>query len=143
MKKNKKYHGIVVPSVTPLTSDYKLDEGALEKVFENFYHNDVVPFVLGTTGESASLPLQFKKAYIKKAVSLKKKGTFLYAGISSTCFSDSIDLAKFCFDNGVDAVAATLPYYYQLTEDQMRKYFTNLVETIKAPLIVYNIPVTT
>jgi len=143
MRKDKKYQGIIVPAVTPLTAGFKLDEGAVERIFAGFYQHNVSPFILGTTGESASLPLSVKEAYVKKAVQLKQSKTILYAGISSNCFSESVDFAKFCFDNGVDAVATTLPSYYALTEAQMMKYFTDLAEAVKAPVIIYNIPATT
>jgi 4-hydroxy-tetrahydrodipicolinate synthase len=143
MRVEKKYKGIIVPAVTPLTAGYQLDEEAVEKIFSNFYQCGVSPFILGTTGESASLSLQLKKQYLKKASALKGKDSFLYSGISSNCFSDSIDAAKFCFDHGVDAVAATLPSYYELSEEQMKKYFLDLADAIPGSLIVYNIPATT
>ena len=114
----KKYSGIIIPAVTPLTSEFKLDHAAVEKMFANFYQHDVMPFILGTTGEAASLPLSLKHDYIHHAVKLKKPGIILYAGISSNCLSESIDLANQCFDAGVDVVAATLPSYYLLSEYQ-------------------------
>lgn len=140
---NKKYSGIIVPAVTPLTSSFQLDEAAVEKMFKHFYDHNVMPFILGTTGESTSLPVNLKEAFVKKAVKLKKQGTLLYAGISANCVQESVDFARFCFDNGVDAVAATLPSYYALTESQMKKYFEQLAESVNGPLIVYNIPGTT
>jgi 4-hydroxy-tetrahydrodipicolinate synthase len=143
MRKDKKYQGIIVPAVTPLTVGLKLDEEAVEKIFAGFYQHHVSPFILGTTGESASLPLTVKEAYVKKAARLKQSKTVLYTGISSNCFSESVDFAKFCFDNAVDAVAATLPSYYALTESQMKKYFIDLADAVKAPVIIYNIPATT
>jgi len=143
MRKDKKYHGIIVPAITPLTAGFNLDEGAVERIFAGFYQHYISPFILGTTGESASLPLAVKEAYVKKAAQLKQGKTVLYAGISSNCFSESVDFAKFCFDNGVDAVAATLPSYYALTEGQMMKYFIGLADAVKAPVIIYNIPATT
>jgi dihydrodipicolinate synthase/N-acetylneuraminate lyase len=115
----------------------------VERIFAGFYHHHVSPFILGTTGESASLPLAIKEAYVKKATQLKQSKTVLYAGVSSNCFSESVDFAKFCFDNGVDAVAATLPSYYALTDSQMKKYFIDLADAVKAPVIIYNIPATT
>jgi dihydrodipicolinate synthase/N-acetylneuraminate lyase len=143
MGKNKKYQGVIVPVVTPLTTGYKLDENAVEKIVTGFYGYNISPFILGTTGESASLPLNIKKAYVKKAAAIKKSNIILYAGISSNCFSESVDFAKFCFDNGVDAVAATLPSYYPLSESQVKEYFIDLADAVKAPLIIYNIPATT
>lgn len=143
MNEEKKCKGIIVPSVTPLTSDYKLDEGAIERIFNHFYGHNISPFILGTTGESASLPLTIKLDYIKSAKKHKKPSTVLYAGISSNIINESIEFAKQCADNAVDAVAATLPSYYALTEGQMKKYFEELAENIPLPLVIYNIPATT
>lgn len=143
MNIEKKYHGIVIPAVTPLTERLQLDEGAVEKMFANFYLHNVFPFILGTTGESPSLSPKVKYDYVKAAVRFKKPGTLLYAGISSNCLEESIRFANDCFDAGVDAVAATLPSYYALSEKGMKTYFEQLANAIKAPLIIYNIPATT
>ena len=142
MKKNKKYYGVIIPAVTPLTADHKLDKPAVKKIFDSFYKYNVSPFILGTTGESASLPAELKTEYIKEAGKNKKPGTVLYAGISSNVLSESVEFSKLCADNGVDAVAATLPYYFPLTESQMKKHFEYLADNTPLPLIIYNIPAT-
>jgi dihydrodipicolinate synthase/N-acetylneuraminate lyase len=143
MDNNKKYKGIIVPAVTPFTTSFKLDEAAVEKIFSNFYRHDISPFILGTTGESASLSAEVKAAYLKAAAKNKKPGSVLYAGISSNVFEESVEIAKLCADNAVDAVAATLPSYYALNEVQMKKYFEDLADAVPLPLIIYNIPATT
>lgn len=143
MKSNKKYSGVIVPTVTPLTSSFKLDHGAVEKMFENFYRNNVMPFIIGTTGEAASLSLAVKKEFIDLATKLKQPGIVLYAGIASNVYKESVELAKYCFDKGVDVVAANLPSYYTLSNDQIKKYFEQLADAITGPLIIYNIPATT
>jgi 4-hydroxy-tetrahydrodipicolinate synthase len=143
MKKEKKYKGIVIPAVTPLTAEYKLDENSVENIFRNFRQHGAHPFILGTTGESASLPTSIKTAYVKKAAALKQPGDVLYAGVSSNCMEETVDFSKSCFDAGVDVVAATLPTYYALTESQMKNYFEQIAEQVLGPLIIYNIPATT
>ena len=142
MKKTKKYYGVIIPAVTPLTADHKLDKPAVKKIFDSFYKYSVSPFILGTTGESASLPAELKTEYIKEAGRNKKPGSVLYAGISSNVLSESIEFSKLSADNGVDAVAATLPYYFPLTENQMKKHFEYLADNSAIPLIIYNIPAT-
>jgi 4-hydroxy-tetrahydrodipicolinate synthase len=139
----KKYAGIVIPAVTPLREDHTLDHEAVERIFSNFYAYDVMPFILGTTGEAASLPVFVKEDYIRLAVKLKKQESVLYAGISSTCLEESIELAKKSFDAGIDVVATTLPSYYLLSEYQMQKYFEDLANAVNGPIIIYNIPATT
>jgi dihydrodipicolinate synthase/N-acetylneuraminate lyase len=143
MAKNKKYQGIIVPAITPLTTALNLDEKSAAKIFESFYKYKISPFILGTTGESASLPEKIKRHYIIVAAKNKQKDCRLYAGISSNVVTESIELAKFCADNSVDAVAATLPSYYALNESQMKKYFEQLADSIPLPLVIYNIPATT
>ena len=143
MKTKKEHQGIVVPIITPLTPDFKLDCRGLENIFSHLYAHEVLPFIAGTTGEAASLSLAFKHGFVKEAVKLKKPGTKLYAGLSFNSVEEAADFGKFCFDSGIDALAVTLPSYYNLTAGQMRKYFLDLAEEIKGPLIIYNIPGTT
>jgi dihydrodipicolinate synthase/N-acetylneuraminate lyase len=143
MKTEKKYSGVVIPAVTPLTEDLKLDHDAVAKMFEFFHGNGVHPFILGTTGEGPSIPFTMKKEFIQLAGKLKKDGDVLYASISSNVFEEATDLAKYSFDNGVDVVVATLPSYYALTETAMLKYIEQLAEGVNGPLMIYNIPSTT
>lgn len=143
MKTEKTYSGVVIPAVTPLTADLKLDDDAVAKMFEFFHSNGVHPFILGTTGEGASIPFAMKKKFIRLAGKLKKRGDVLYASVSANAFAESVDLAKYSFDNGVDVVVATLPSYYALTETAMLKYLEQLAEQVSVPLMIYNIPSTT
>src|SRR6476469_9992586 len=98
MMSEKKYRGVVIPAVTPLTADLKLDHKAVEKIFEHFYNSEVDPFILGTTGEGASIPFSMKKELIQLAGKLKKQHNILYASISSNALDESIDLARFSFE---------------------------------------------
>ena len=139
----KKYTGIIIPAVTPLTEKLQIDEAAVSRLFALFYQHKMAPFILGTTGESTSLPLQLKKDYVMAAGKNKKMGSLLYAGIGSNVLAESINFASYCSLHAVDVVVATLPSYYGLTEKQMLKYFTTLANSISLPLFIYNIPATT
>jgi len=143
MSKRKKYTGIIVPAVTPLTEKLQIDEAAVTKIFASFYQHSISPFILGTTGEAASLPMQVKKNCVLAAAKNKKQNRFLYAGIGSNVFQESVDFAEFCAANHVDVVVAMLPSYYALTEKQMLNYFKKLADNISLPLFIYNIPATT
>lgn len=142
MMKNK-FKGTIVPVVAPITSTFQLDADAVEKIFSYLYLHHASPFILGTTGESASLSKTYKKQFIEKALACKKSDSSLYVGISSNIVEESIDFAKRALDLGADAVVATLPTYYQLSYDQMKRYFLDLADEIAGPLVIYNIPATT
>jgi len=143
MRKNKKYSGVIVPAVTPLTVRLELDEEAVARLFDLFYQYSIPPFILVTTGESASLPVSVKEVFLRVAGLCKKPGTMLYAGISSNVLRESVAFAYYCADHGVDALAVTLPSYYSLTPAQMHQYFLLLANAVPLPLIIYNIPATT
>lgn len=142
MPVKKKYQGIIIPAITPLSASLTLDEAAVERIFSLFRSHSVMPFILGTTGEAPSLPLSIKQQYVRLAARIKEKGDILYTGISSNCLEDSVEMGKFSFGQGADVVVATLPSYYALTEDQMKRYFQQLADRVKGPLIIYNIPAT-
>jgi 4-hydroxy-tetrahydrodipicolinate synthase len=142
MQHQKKYKGVVVPAVTPLTASLTIDRDAVERMMANFRQHQVTPFILGTTGESASLSLSVKQEYLQAAIRAKKPGDLLYAGISSNILEESIVLADRCFESGVDVVVATLPNFYGLTAGQMKAYFEQLAEKVPGPLMIYNIPAT-
>jgi dihydrodipicolinate synthase/N-acetylneuraminate lyase len=143
MSTGKKYTGVIVPAVTPLTEKLHLDETAVEKIFASFYKYNISPFILGTTGESASLPLPLKKDYVLAAEKNKKMGSLLYTGIGSNVLAESIEFAAYCCLHAVDVLVATLPSYYGLTEKQMLNYFEKLADSVSLPLFIYNIPATT
>lgn len=143
MSTAKKYTGVIVPAVTPLTDKLHIDEAAVKKLFALFYQHNISPFILGTTGEAASLSTQVKKDYVLAAEKNKKMGSLLYAGISSNVLAESIDFAAYCCLHAVDVLVATLPSYYALTEKQMLHYFKTLADNVSLPLFIYNIPATT
>jgi 4-hydroxy-tetrahydrodipicolinate synthase len=140
---NKKYRGIIAPVVTPLTASYKLDKEAVDRIFGMLYEHAISPFILGTTGEFPSLSWDLKRKYVKRAGKLKMQNTIVYVGISSNSFEESVEFGRYSLDQGADVLVVNLPSYYSLTESQMKKYFLDLADTLKAPLIIYNIPATT
>lgn len=133
----------IVPVIAPLKEDLSLDQEAVARIFSYLYSNGATPFILGTTGESASLSNIFKEEYLRVAVRNRPEGQKLYVGISSNVMEDSISFANLAFELGVSEVAATLPTYYKLSDTQIEKYYLDLAEGIQPNLIVYNIPATT
>jgi dihydrodipicolinate synthase/N-acetylneuraminate lyase len=141
--KEKKYKGIIVPMVTPFNKDLSTDTKAAKIILDTFLNAHISPFILGTTGESVSIPTKQKIEFVKSAVEYVNKGLTVYTGISENCLQESIDKAKMYFDMGVDAVVAHLPFYYPLSSSQMIRYYEQLADRIPCPLFLYNNPFTT
>lgn len=143
MRMKKLCQGVVVPMVTPFTENGKIDLPAVEKISSYMVENDAFPFILGTTGESLSIPYNERLPFVKSILKARQGEKMVYAGIGSLCVEDSVRDGRAYFDAGIGVVVAHLPGYYSLTPDQMKMYFEYLAENINGPLMIYNITATT
>jgi 4-hydroxy-tetrahydrodipicolinate synthase len=135
--------GVIIPMITPFTKDKKIDIEAVQKIIEYLIAGGTAPFILGTTGESASIPEKVRPTFVQTMVKTAAGRVKTYAGISSPSFQTSVEAANHYFELGVDAVVAHPPGYYPLSDDQLFRYFESLADNIPGPLILYNIPVVT
>ena len=143
MPKKKKYSGVIVPMVTPVTEDGTIDQDAVTRITKHLITHNAAPFILGTTGESASIPEEYKADFVKNLVSSAAGQILTYAAVSGNCLKTSIEAAKRYFDLGIDVVVAHPPGFYPLTDSHLQKYYETLIENIPGHLIVYNIPLVT
>lgn len=143
MKINEKYHGVVVPMVTPITKDGNIDVKAVERIINNFAENNVSALIMGTTGEGNSVSIKQGAEMIQAAAKAAAGRIVIYAGLCGTCISDQTEAAKAFVKAGADVIAATLPSYYALTPEQMYTYYKNLADSVTVPLMLYNITITT
>lgn len=143
MKNTCKYHGVVVPMVTPVTASGMIDIPAVERIIESFANNGVAPLLMGTTGEGNSVSFSQGQILVETAVKAAKGRILIYAGLTGTCVAEQVKAADNYTKAGADVIVATLPSYYALTEEQMYNYYKNLADSIKGPLMLYNIKATT
>ncbi|KAA2241331.1 dihydrodipicolinate synthase family protein [Chitinophaga agrisoli] len=143
MKAQKKYSGVVVPMMTPFTAQSTIDEAAVQRLVDHMIAGKAHPFILGTTGEAASITRTEKKKLVQATVKAAAGRSLVYAGISSNSQQDSIEEGKAWHDLGADVLVATMPSYYPVEPAQMRRYFEELASQLPCPLIIYNIPATT
>jgi dihydrodipicolinate synthase/N-acetylneuraminate lyase len=139
MKLSKKISGVIVPMVTPFTASGRIDEQMAERLINYLIEGGTSPFILGTTGESASISYPQRLLLVKTVVKVTSGRTKTFAGISSNSLETSIAAAKNYFDEGIDVVVAHPPCYYPIDADQMLHYFEKLADNLPGPLILYNI----
>ena len=139
----KKYRGVVVPMVTPVTKEGKLDTEAVARIIEFFAKAGVSPLLMGTTGEGNSVSPKDGLLFVETAVKAAQKRITIYAGLTGNCFSEQLAQAEAYTKAGADVIVATLPTYYALTPVQMENYYRTLADSIKGPLMLYNILATT
>lgn len=141
--KEKKYKGVVVPMVTPVTKEVALDTAAVERIITFFVEAGVSPLLMGTTGEGNSVSQADGLLFVETAVKAAQKRITIYAGLTGNCFSEQLKQAEAYTNAGADVIVATLPTYYALTPEQMENYYRTLADSIQGPLMMYNILATT
>jgi dihydrodipicolinate synthase/N-acetylneuraminate lyase len=129
--------------ITPFTEAGNIDKKSILKLVNNIIEKGAVPFVFGTTGEAASMPMKNRGKIVKAIVDAVNGRGLVYAGISSNSFEESVAAAKEYFEYGADAVVAHLPSYYPINQDHMLRYYELLAESIDGELLLYNITSTT
>ena len=143
MYMNKKYRGVVVPMVTPVTKEGALDTDAVVRIIEFFAQAGVSPLLMGTTGEGNSVSQADGLLFVETAVKAARQRITIYAGLTGNCFSEQLRQAEAYTKAEADVIVATLPTYYALTPEQMENYYRHLADAITGPLMLYNILATT
>ena len=115
--KEKKYKGVVVPMVTPVTKEGALDTAAVERIITYFVEAGVSPLLMGTTGEGNSVSQADGLLFVETAVKAAQKRITIYAGLTGNCFSEQLKQAEAYTNAGADVIVATLPTYYALTPE--------------------------
>ncbi len=133
--------GIIPPTTTPLTSDEAIDRDSVARLMDYFVDAGVgAIFALGSSGECPCMTTALKLDMVDAiADALGGRVPFL-AGVTSTSYRVSLDLAREFGERGVDAIVATTPYYFHYRQTELIDYFTRLAEESPLPLVIYDIP---
>lgn len=129
----------ILATVTPFTSDYRVDTGALGD-YLRFLNESGARAILvnGTTGEFPALTVAERKSVLEFTRS--HWSGQLIAHIGTPAIGDAIELLDHAHEHA-DAVAAIAPYYFaEPPEAGIREYFGLLLERTRLPLLAYNFP---
>ena len=137
----KPFRGIIPPMITPLHPDFTVDEKSLDLLIEHIISGGVHGlFILGTTGEFASISSSEKKKLIQLTCKKVNYRIPVLVGITDCSFQESLDLAACAKESGADLVVATTPFYMNVGQDELIYYFSKLADDVELPLYLYNMP---
>ncbi len=133
--------GVIVPMVTPLLGRDSIDVSGLEKLIEHILAGGVQGlFILGTTGEAASLSYRLRFELIKRVCAQVKRRVPVLVGITDTSFVESVNIANKARDAGAQAVVLAPPYYFPAGQPELLEYLEHLAPELPLPLFLYNMP---
>lgn len=141
MSPTQTFQGIFPPMITPLNADFSLDVASTEKLIEHLIEGGVHGiFIIGTTGESASISPDVKSDLIRLTCKKVNGRVPVLVGITESSFVQSLDLAAIAHESGASALVAATPFYINIDQDEVVNYFQKLADAVKLPLFLYDMP---
>jgi 4-hydroxy-tetrahydrodipicolinate synthase len=137
------YRGIFTPLITPIRDDESPDLGSLARLVRFQLEDDVAGFwAMGTTGEFAAFDEDERAGVIATVVETAAGRGTVIANISDASTRKVIRHGQNAQGAGVDAIAATPPYYFFHSQDELLEHYRKIRSAVDLPLFIYNIPQT-
>ena len=134
------FKGAGVAIVTPMKENgdvnfEKLGEILEEQIAEG---TDAV-IICGTTGESSTLSHEEHMETIRYTIDKVNKRIPVVAGTGSNCTETAIMMSQEAERMGADGLLLVSPYYNKATQKGLIAHYTAIAESVKLPIILYNI----
>lgn len=142
------FEGIFATPITPFNKQENIYEQGLRSVvqFVNLHGVNNL-FCLGSWGGFALMNFSERKCATEILISeCKKQGMKIIINVASTTTREACLLAEHAQENGADAIASLVPYYYSASgyrEENYTEYFKTLIKSVSIPVHFYNNPRTT
>lgn len=135
------FTGAGVAIVTPFkpNGEVNYDKFAEHIEFQIKNHTDAI-IVCGTTGEASTLSHEEHLDVIRFCVKQVAGRIPVIAGTGSNCTETAVYLSKEAEKAGVDGLLVVTPYYNKATQKGLLEHFTIVAESVKVPILLYNIP---
>lgn len=93
----------------------------------------------GTTGESPTLTHEEHNLVVETCVATVKKRVPVIAGTGSNATAEAVALTQHAAKAGADGALVVTPYYNKPTQKGLYLHFKAVADSVKIPIILYNI----
>jgi 4-hydroxy-tetrahydrodipicolinate synthase len=137
---DKDFSGVYTAIITPFDKNENVEYKKLKELIEFQIANGVSGIVpCGTTGESPTLSTEEHEKVIEETVKLVKGRVKVIAGTGSNSTKEAIDMSMHAEKAGADAILVVNPYYNKPTQEGLYRHFKAVCNSVKIPVILYNI----
>ncbi|HJC04582.1 MAG TPA: 4-hydroxy-tetrahydrodipicolinate synthase [Candidatus Enterocloster excrementipullorum] len=135
------FEGAGVALITPFKDNGEINYEKLEEILEEQIAGGTDAIVAcGTTGEASTMTHEEHLDVIRFACEKVKGRIPVVAGTGSNCTETAVYLSQEAERLGADGVLVVSPYYNKATQKGLYRHFAAVAESIKIPVILYNIP---
>jgi 4-hydroxy-2-oxoglutarate aldolase len=138
----KSLHGIIAPISTPFI-DGEVAYDALKHNVHRYAGTKLSGlFVLGSNGENPALDEQERLKVFETIMASRSQEQTIIAGTSFESTHLTIRFARILVELGADYISVLTPSYYKkaLSDDAQIGHFQRIADTIKVPIVIYNVP---
>ncbi|MCI9675181.1 MAG: 4-hydroxy-tetrahydrodipicolinate synthase [Lachnospiraceae bacterium] len=135
------FKGAGVAIVTPMYENGEVNYDGFGKLIEFQIENKTDAIVVcGTTGEASTLTHEEHLDVIRYCVKAVNGRVPVIAGTGSNCTETAIYLSQEAEQAGVDGLLVVSPYYNKATQNGLYTHFKMIAESVKIPVLLYNVP---
>lgn len=133
--------GSIVPLVTPFGLDGGIDWIALRRLIRwQIDKGSHGISVTGTTGEPSSLTLD-ERGLVMAAAADEIGGRVPFLPATGTNnLEETLQLTRSAERLGADAALVIVPYYNRPSQEGLYRYFKEVADGVRLPIVIYNIP---
>ncbi len=133
--------GVYPAMLTPFDNLGKIN-GPVVKDMVDFYIEKGMDglFPVSSCGEFAHMTLDERKELIDMVTEHNNGRLPVTPGAGATHPGHVIEVARHAQKAGCEAVVVCAPYYYEVTQGMVERYFETILEAVDIPVILYNIP---
>jgi len=133
--------GVFVPHTTPFKEDGSVDHAGLRTCVEFWIEGGLDGLVvLGSNGEFPYLTREERREVIKTVVDQVNGRVPVVAGTGAPSTREAVELSKEAADLGADALMVVTPYYFKLSNEELIAHYSEILEKVDAPVMLYNVP---
>ena len=141
MSKSTIFTGAGVAIVTPMNADGSVNYEKYRELLEFQIENGTDAIIAcGTTGESSTLNHEEHIGVMRAAVEQSAGRVPVIVGTGSNDTAYCIELSKEAKALGSDALLLVTPYYNKTSQRGLIAHYTAIVNELKMPSILYNVP---
>ncbi len=135
------FKGAGVAIVTPMYDNGEVNYEQFARLVEFQIANGTDAIIVcGTTGEASTLTHEEHLDVIRYCVKVVDGRVPVIAGTGSNCTNTAVYLSREAEAAGADGLLVVSPYYNKATQKGLYAHFKTIADSVKIPIILYNIP---
>lgn len=134
------FRGSYVALPTPFRGG-QIDYASLQVLIDfHISHGTDGLVIAGTTGESATLSDNERRALYETSVAMVRGRLPVILGVGTNCTRSTVEMASYAAGAGADGVLVVTPYYNKPSRRGLVLHYSHVADAVELPVVLYNVP---